>query len=159
VFNNLYVYVEGMIAPRKETLPRLDEDVQIDGNAHYDVINPSRSVAKMETYRASPFFEETKSVYPPGWEANARVGDARFVSFDANPWVSNDYRIQPGSVAACAGVPLPPAWPDSVNGAGAKPDAGAIPLHGEPFRPGREIDADGLKIMEWLEKAPRLTPK
>jgi hypothetical protein len=149
VFNNLLVYLEGMVPPDARTMPRLDEDVQVDGTVHFDLVNSAASAAKLERYRQSAHFAQSKAKYAPGWEANARVGDPRFTRFNANEWAVNDYRIQPGSAAAGAGVPLPTDWEDPLRPQdGSRPDAGALPLNAEPMRVGRSEKAG-----DWLERA------
>jgi len=63
---------------------------------HCDLIDPTGSVAKLDAYRRSDFYGKTRAKYAPGWEANARVGDAKFARFDANEWAVNDYRPHEG---------------------------------------------------------------
>lgn len=152
VFNNLFVYPEGMIPPSEDSLPSVTDDVQLDGNVHFDLVNPAASAAKLQSFRASELFAQSKNNYAPGWEARARVGDPRFRAFDTDQWVRNDYRIEPGRAAAEAGVALPTTWPDIVTSPG-HPDAGALPVGAESFRAGRELDADDVRIYQWLEKA------
>lgn len=153
VFNNLFVHLEGMIPPAPQSLPSPDEDVQIDGNMHFDIEKLDASAAKLETYKQSEFFEQTRRQYAPGWEAQSRVGDPEFVQFQENPWMTNDYRIQEGSAASGAGVPLPEEWPDPLRSPhNSAPDAGALPLGAEPLRVGRELRPGDWEIYSWLER-------
>jgi hypothetical protein len=154
VFNNLFVYLEGMIPPVPASLPFIDEDVQVDGNVHFDLVDQESSAAKLEKYKRSEFFQQTRQQYRPGWEADACVGDPSFVGFQENPWAMNDYRIQPGSIARLAGVPLPAEWADPFRPRnGQRPDAGALPCGSEPMRVGREIQPEDAVVYGWLEGA------
>ena len=67
--------------------------------------------------------------HAPGWTTQDRVGDPKFVGSlgdDAHPV---DVRLQKGSAAAKAGVPLPADFPDPLRDEKAeRPDAGALPL-------------------------------
>ncbi len=153
VFNNLFVYLQGMIPPHEQTMSKPDEDVQIDGNVHVDLIDPAGGAAKLDAYRKSEFFAKTRGKYAPGWEAGARVGDAKFARFDANEWAINDYRPREGSAVANAGVKLPESWPDPLKSS----DAGALPIGGEPMRVGRDglavPEGDVAALYTWLEKS------
>ncbi len=139
VFNNIFVHLEGMVPPRAETLPHLDEDVQLDGNAHWDVRNPQRAAAALEAYRASEFFAATRARYPAGWEANARAGDPKFSAFSPDPAALNDYRIGADGAAAGTGVALPKEWPDALPRSAGRPDAGALPVGAPPLAAGRGL--------------------
>lgn len=150
VFNNLFAYTRGMIPPDERTLPLLDEDVQVDGNFHHDLRDPVASAKKLARYRKSAFFRKTRQRYKPGWEARARVGDARFLACEVDPWTVNDYRLGAGSEAIGAGIVLPAGLPDPLRPArGGRPDAGALPFGSRPFRPGRNA---GNGVLSWLEK-------
>lgn len=152
VFNNLFVYLAGMVPPAPQTMPFLEEDVQADGNVHVDLANPQASAAKLAKFKQSDFFEKTKPKYAPGWEANSRVGDANFAAFSADPWAVNDYRLEKDSDAAGAGLPLPADWEDPLRPTdGRLPDVGALPLGSEPMRVGRELPPDWKETYAWLE--------
>jgi hypothetical protein len=153
VFNNLFVHLDGMVPPDPRSLPRLDEDVQVDGNVHWDLVNPGASAEKLERYKRSAFFEKTRAKYPDGWEAQARVGDPRFVAFAPHERAPNDYRIREGSAAAGAGVVLPAHLDDPLRPTdGRRPDAGAFPLGADPMRVGREIPPGARDTYGWLEE-------
>ena len=48
-----------------------------------------------------------------------------------------DLRLREGSPAVAGGSDLPAEWPDPLRGAGkGKPDVGAVPAGGEPWRVG-----------------------
>jgi hypothetical protein len=64
------------------------------------------------------------------WGGNS-AGDPNFVK-------TGDFRLRSGSPAVDAGVPIPNDWPDPLRSREkGKPDAGAIPLGGEPLKVGR----------------------
>ena len=84
-------------------------------------------------FRKSPLFAASQKQYPPGWGANDRVADPKFVSLD-----TNDFRLQPGSAAIDAGIAIPVEWPDSLRNIDTgKPDLGAFPVGAEPLKAGR----------------------
>jgi len=64
------------------------------------------------------------------WGGNV-AGDPNFVK-------AGDFRLRPGSPAVDAGVTIPNDWSDPLrNLEKGKPDAGAVPLGGEPLKVGR----------------------
>ena len=152
VFNNLFVHLEGMVPPSVDSMPTLSEDVQVDGSVHFDPGDDGRGAAKVDAFRASDLFAGSRKLYPPGWEANARVGDPRFVRFDPDVWASNDYRLQAGSAAIGAGVPLPPELDDPLRPASGRPDAGALPFGAPPMKVGRTPQEDAPEFYTWLER-------
>ena len=137
VFNNLFVHLKGMVPPSPDSLPRLSEDVQVDGNVHWDLRDPVKAQAALDAYRASDFFAQTRARYAPGWEANARAGDPQFARFSPDPAVENDYRIASGGAAAGAGVPLPKDLADPLRPTEGRPDAGAVPVGAPPLAAGK----------------------
>lgn len=152
VFNNLFVHLEGMVPPAEQSMPLLDEDVQLDGSVHFDLVNPQASAAKLEKYKRSEFFQQSKQKYAPGWDARAQVGDPRFVKFDADARAVNDYRLQERSAAGGTGVPLPAEYEDPLRPKdGRPPDVGALPLGAEPLRAGREMTDEEKQVYSWLE--------
>lgn len=73
-------------------------------------------------------------------EGKPQDGAAWGGNFAGDPNFANvgDFHLQAGSSAVDAGVPVPQDWPDPMrNNEKGKPDAGAIPLGGEPLRVGR----------------------
>jgi hypothetical protein len=132
VFNNIFVQVEGMPG-LNFTGASADDDFQADANLLWSVKDgPSHSADFFTKFRKSPLFDASKKQYPPGWGANDHVGDPRFVS------LANDFRLQTGSAAIDAGIPLPSEWPDTLREIDAgKPDLGAFPLGAEPLQVGR----------------------
>ena len=111
-----------------------DDDFQADANLLWGVKDrPAQLDDFFAKFRKSPQFEASKKQYPPGWGANDRVADPLFVSLD-----DNDLRLQRGSPAIDAGVPIPVEWPDSLRDIDTgKPDLGAFPLGAEPLQVGR----------------------
>ena len=49
----------------------LYDNVRIDGNVHWDLVNPKQSASKFATFRRSQLFRQSRRIYPPGWEANS----------------------------------------------------------------------------------------
>ncbi|MBI4024705.1 MAG: hypothetical protein HY360_06960 [Verrucomicrobia bacterium] len=91
----------------------------------------------MEKFRASPLFEESKTQYPPGWAANDLFADPKFARFSGNWKDALDLSLQQGSPAINAGVAVPSEWLDPLRGTDkGKPDVGALPFGGEPWRVG-----------------------
>lgn len=133
VFNNILFHLGSL--PRLAA-PDLDVNVQADGNLYWTPgLNEKQASGYFTKYRASPAFEKSKKVYPPGLNAHSLVGDPRFVKFSPEAGVENDYRLQMGSSAVSSGVALPPDWPDPLRKAGDdRPDIGALPLGAEPFQ-------------------------
>lgn len=132
VFNNIFVQTEG-VPGLNFTGATADDDFQADANLLWGVKDgPSQSVDYFTKFRKSPLFEASKKQHPPGWGANDRLADPRFVSLD------NDLRLQRDSPAINAGIAIPSEWPDPLREFDTKqPDLGAFPLGTEPLRVGR----------------------
>ncbi|MFN4258688.1 MAG: hypothetical protein ACK4RK_05285, partial [Gemmataceae bacterium] len=135
VFNNIFVQVEG--APGS-VLPPPDVNFQADGNLHWGSTGVPASAAEMfARFRSSKDFEPSKKQYAPGWASHDLVGDPRFTRWAADWRQPLDVRLQAGSPALAAGLPLPDAWPDPLRGHNSnQPDIGAIPLKGQEWRVG-----------------------
>ena len=131
VFNNIFVQIEGMPG-LNFTGASADDDFQADANLLWGVKDrPAQLDDFFTKFRKSPQFEASKKQYPPGWGANDRVGDPKFVSLE------NDFRLQPGSAAIDTGVAIPSEWPDTLREIDSeKPDLGAFPFGAEPLRVG-----------------------
>lgn len=139
VFNNLFVYLEGMFPMATNTLPTIEEDVQIDGNLHWDIkAEKSTDPGFFNAFRATPLFEATKARYAPGWEANALVADPKLTAFDPHPRATNDYRLQADSPAKGAGIVLPAEWEDPLRPRDGRPDIGAYPVGEQSWSFGRD---------------------
>jgi hypothetical protein len=81
-------------------------------------------------FRASSLFEKSRKFYPPGWTTDDRVADPKFVGLTPDRQTPCDLRLQAGSLAIDAGLPIPVEWLDPLReSGGARPDAGALP-HG-----------------------------
>ena len=84
-------------------------------------------------------FKASQKRYPPGWGANDRCADPRFVSLPADDIAGAvDLRLQKDSPAIDAGVPVPADWPDPLRklDKGKKPDLGALPAGVQMLRVG-----------------------
>jgi len=135
LFNNIFVQVEGIPGLNFSALSA-DDDFQADGNLLWGVKDgPGRQGDFFVKFRRSPLFEASKKRYPPGWGANDRFADPKFVSLD-------DPRLRKGSPAIDAGVEVPAEWPDPLRQSDkGKPDIGAFPLGAEPFSVGPVVPA------------------
>ena len=137
VFNNIFVQVEGLPGLNFTGVSAVD-DFQADANLLWGVKDgPAQTGDYFAKFRKSPLFESSKKQYPPGWGANDRVADPKFVSLVGDPARASDFRLQLGSPAINAGVALPVEWPDTLRDLDqGQPDIGALPLGAEPFRVG-----------------------
>lgn len=129
VFNNIFAQAEG--------LPGLDftavspeDDFQADGNLLWGIRDGGGIRGDYFTkFRQSPLFAASKRSYPPGWGANDRFGDPKFVCLGGDGKHALDLHLQKDSPAIDAGVALPADWPDPLRSSDlGKPDIGALPL-------------------------------
>ena len=136
VFNNIFVQVEG--TPGLVFQAKPDEDFQADGNLHWGMKSgPMFKGDYFDKLRRSSLFEASKKHYPPGWAANDRFADPKFLAFAGSDEQQPDLRLQKDSPAIDAGVELPAEWPDPLRKQDkGKPDMGALPLGSEPLRVG-----------------------
>lgn len=146
VFNNLFVQVEGL-KDLNFTALTADDDFQSDGNLYWAVREgPKYAGDFFSKFRQSPLFAASQKQYAPGWSANERFADPKFVSLDADGKRPLDVRLRDDSPAMHAGIALPAEWPDPLRpGGGVRPDIGALPHGGKPFTVGvrGRIDANG----------------
>jgi hypothetical protein len=116
VYNNIFVQVTDFRIARGATAAG---GMQIyDGNLYYrQAENPTNAIfvsyepagngapqsfQTLAEFVGSPFWEETRSFYAPGWETN---------SVEADPKLDENYKPGPGSPAAFGGVSLPEGLP------------------------------------------------
>jgi hypothetical protein len=134
-FNNIFVHGKGLSS---FTLPD-SLFVQSDGNLYWQPGLDAKTAAEFfRAYRASPAFANSKKAYPAGFDAGSLVADPKFLKAEISATAVNDYRLQPGSPAVDAGVPIPVEWPDPLRGQDkGRPDLGALPAGAEPFQVGR----------------------
>ncbi len=84
------------------------------------------------SFRKSRLFADSRSHYEPGWTTEDRAVDPGFNLLSADSIV--DLRLQSGSAAINAGIPLPAEWPDSVRPLDAgPPDIGVLPFGAEAW--------------------------
>lgn len=135
VFNNIVCQMHGMPGVLHG---RPEMDLHIDGNLLWSIgQGPQAKGDPLAAFRTSKMFEASKATYAPGWSAHDRLADPKFVRLDANWRTPLDVRLQETSPCIDAGVPIPADWPDSQRAIDkGKPDIGAIPLGGEPWRIG-----------------------
>ncbi|MCP4201578.1 MAG: hypothetical protein GY769_06540 [bacterium] len=134
VFNNIVVHIED--TPSLD-VPAAGVDFRSDGNLFWSATRDEDSETDFfARYRASEAFEDSRAIYPPGWESDSVYGDPAFVRFDAAA-AGNDYRLGAGSAAVDAGVRLPAEWPDPLRSVDSgESDIGALPAGSEPLRVG-----------------------
>lgn len=83
-------------------------------------------------FRATPLFAESRKVYEPGWTTQDKLADPQFVKLPRDRTQATDLRLQEGSAAIDAGLPLPEQWPDPLRDSDSgAPDIGALPLNAE----------------------------
>src|SRR5262249_25296967 len=110
VFNNLFVQVEG-VPGLNFSGASADDDFQADGNLLWGLKDgPKVQGDVFAKFRRSSLFEASKKRYPPGWGANDRFADPKFVWSNAD-----DLRLREDSPAIDAGVELPADWPDPLR--------------------------------------------
>jgi hypothetical protein len=136
VFNNIFVETERLTGARS---PATNLDFQTDGNLSWSFSDGANFDGDFfAAFRNAKILETTRKRYPPGWAANSRFGDPRFVNAPKNWPDPGDIRIRKGSPAINAGVPIPTGWPDPLRNLDkGKPDIGALPLGAKPFVVGR----------------------
>jgi hypothetical protein len=135
VFNNLLLHLTAL--PRL-TSPDPDRNAWADGNLYgAPGLEARRAAGYFAKYRSSPAFEQSKKVYPPGFDRNSLAADPRLVKVGGERSATDDYRLQAGSPAVAAGVELPADWPDPLRRQDkGRPDIGALPLGAPPLRAG-----------------------
>ena len=130
VFNNLFVQVEKVpgVGFAGITEPG---NVREGGNFLWGIVDgPSLKVEPFAKFRASPLFAASRERYEPGFTTHDRVADPKFVRLTADGQMPDDLRLQAGSPAIDAGLPIPGEWPDPLRQTDqAGPDSGALP-HG-----------------------------
>lgn len=135
VFNNIVVHYTkfpGLQVPKPEHGTG-------DGNLYWCPVAEAKQVdTALSRYRASRDFEDSKKFYPPGFAANAVVGDPKFRKGVEDPAETNDYRLERGSPAIGAGAAVPEEWPDPLREDDKdQPDIGALPYKAKMFEVGR----------------------
>jgi hypothetical protein len=101
---------------------------------------PNGTFSSLEELRGHQLFEQSKTQYPPGYEANSLLTDPqlRRLRADGRPGEDDDLRLGDTSPALGAGIRLPdelgdfdPFQPQTAN-----PDIGCYPRNAEPLRVG-----------------------
>jgi len=136
LLNNIFVSAKGMPG---WALADGGAALVADGNLHWSAPAGAATdeVAFLARFRGTPAFEKSKESYAPGWTASDRFADPRFFHFDPRPGAPLDLRVVATSPAVGAGVQLPAECPDPLQaGTVERPDVGAFPLGGEPWRVG-----------------------
>ena len=134
VFNNIFCHLDRLPG---YIIPGQGVDVVEDGNLYWGKMTDEKAAAALlSRFRSSEQFRESQKLYPAGSSSHSLVADPKFLKSD-NPEMP-DYRLQAGSPAVNAGVPLPEGWPNPLRELDAgQPDIGAFPLGTEPLRVGR----------------------
>ncbi len=85
-------------------------------------------------FRKSPAFEQSKAIHAAGTSSNSLAANPRFSALSSDATAKNDYRLQGGSPAIDAGIPLADDVIDPLRDQDAgRPDLGALPLGIEPW--------------------------
>jgi hypothetical protein len=128
VFNNVFVQMAGPPGLNYIGVTG-DEDFAADGNLLWSVGDgPGITADVFAKFRASPPFAKSKERYSPGWGADDRFADPKFVQLGNDASRPFDLRLQTSSPAVDAGVELPADWPDPLRSHDrGKPDLGALP--------------------------------
>ncbi|MCE9532572.1 MAG: hypothetical protein K8T89_15855, partial [Planctomycetes bacterium] len=137
VFNNICVQVNALPGLNFSSVA-LNDDFEADGNLLWGVKDgPGYQGDYFEKFRKSAAFETSKKRYSPGWGANDRFADPKFLIFPGEDKQVIDFRLHQESPAIDAGVALPKEWFDPLREFDKdKPDLGAFPLGTEPFTVG-----------------------
>jgi hypothetical protein len=134
VFNNLLVQMDRVPGVGFAGIQQAG-NVREGGNLLWGVAQgPQLEGDPFAKFRASPLFQQSRTRYEAGWTTHDRVADPKFVKLPADWKSAADLRLQAGSPAVNAGLPLPPDWQDPLREADAgQPDIGALPLGTEPW--------------------------
>ena len=136
-WNNILLYLDHY--PSNDFEPLATGDVRSDGNLHWcPAPGAEPPPGYLDAVRRFPKTPEAAAHGGEPWEARSLVAEPGFSRYSNDPDAPNDYRLRPASPAAGAGVALPDSLPEVCPPRdGARPDIGALPLGGEPFRVGR----------------------
>jgi hypothetical protein len=134
VFNNILVQ-SGTVPGVNFVAMKQAENLREGGNVIWGMTGgPELKTDPYAKFRASPLFTDSMRYHAPGWTTEDRVGDPKFVGSMNDDDHPVDVRLQKGSAAVKAGVPLPADFPDPLRDEKAKnPDSGAIPLGTKPW--------------------------
>jgi len=137
VFNNILVQAEGVPGVGFAGIKELGK-VREGGNVLWGLnAGPKAEREHFAAFRASRLFEESRQMYEPGWTTHDRVADPNFVHLSADGFQPADVRLQSGSPAIDAGLPIPAEWPDPLRDAErGQPDSGALPHGAESWTVG-----------------------
>lgn len=134
VFNNIFVQTDkvpgvGFIGMKEAA------NVREGGNLIWGLgEGPTLERDPLAKFRTSALFDQSRKSYEPGWTTHDRVADPEFVALAADMAAPSDLRLQPGSPAIDAGLPVPPQWPDPLREMdAAEPDSGALPHGADPW--------------------------
>lgn len=123
ILNNIFLTIEGLPGRTLVYAP----GYQLDANLHWSLKKGPDTPDFLDKIRKAKVFEDSKKDYPPGWTANDLFADPRFAALTDDWRAPMDLRLQPGSPALAAGLPIPASWPDPHRPApDTKPDIGAI---------------------------------
>jgi hypothetical protein len=130
IFNNILVQAAGVPGVGLAGIKELG-NVREGGNVVWGLDEKSTNEREaFASFRKSRRFEESKQAYADGWTTHDRTADPRFVKISPDAALPVDLRLQAGSPAIDAGLPIPAAWPDPLRDADSgQPDSGALP-HG-----------------------------
>ena len=147
LFNNLLVQCTGIPG---SVFQEKNPDFIADGNLHWGIAPDAPVTAEefLRKMRGARTAEEGKARYPAGWAAQDQYADPRFVKFSPDHREPVDLRLQAGSPALAAGVPIPAEWPLPLRSASTRGDLGAVPAGTSPWLVGvgGRLDVFGQKV-------------
>ena len=134
VFNNIFVQSDKVPGVGFAGITEAG-NVREGGNLLWGLTEgPLLKAEHFAKFRASKLFDESCKVYGPGWTTNDQVADPKFVALTPDWQAPCDLRLQAGSPAIDAGLPIPAEWPDPLRESGeSKPDSGALPQGAEAW--------------------------
>ncbi|MCA9116345.1 MAG: hypothetical protein KDA79_14765, partial [Planctomycetaceae bacterium] len=121
-------------------------EFRADGNLHWSLAERTEISTLLKRFRSSEEYERSRAWYPAGWTTNDVAGDPQFARLEADWTAPLDLRLNEGSPAVNAGVPLPEDWADPLRGEdGNRPDIGALPAGADVWQIGQRgrLDAFG----------------
>ncbi len=133
VFNNLFVQADQV--PGAVILAKQAPPLREGGNLLWGINQgPAQKADPFAKLRGSKLFQDSRTVYNPGWTTQDIVANPRFVALHDHPPATSDLSLSRGSPAVDAGLELPASWPDPLREEDAgQPDIGAIPLNAKPW--------------------------
>jgi hypothetical protein len=134
VFNNIFVQMGGNPGLVFENG---GDDIQADGNLLWGVAGPTGEDGFAAYLQTAPLLADSKRAFAVARGASDIADHPDFVTLPDDWKEPADVRLQSGSPAIDAGIPIPADWPDPLrNRDRGEPDIGALPLGADTLRVG-----------------------